>query len=136
VLGELVFPYYAELVSFFHERGLPVVLHTCGNITQALPLIVGAGFDGLNPMEVKAGCDTLAFAESYGDRLAFIGGLDVRILETNDRDVVREGVVRMVEGMKQRGARYLLHTDHSVSPRVRYDTYRYALDVYREHMAY
>jgi len=136
VLSELVFPYYAEMVAFFHDRGLPVVLHSCGGITQAVPLIVDAGFDALNPMEVKAGCDLFALAERYGDRLAFCGGLDIRILETNDRAAVERGVRDIIEGMKRRGARFLFGSDHSISPRVRYDTYRFALDVYRECMAY
>jgi uroporphyrinogen decarboxylase len=132
----LIFPYYAEMVEFFHEKGLTVVFHSCGKTTEALPLIVEAGFDALNPMEVKAGNDLFAFAEQYGDRLAFVGGLDVRVLETNDRDVIRREVIQIVEGMKARGARYFFATDHSVTPRVTYDSYRYALEVYREHMMY
>jgi hypothetical protein len=42
------------MVDFFHGYGLPVILHTCGSTAQALPLILEAGFDGLNPMERKA----------------------------------------------------------------------------------
>ncbi len=41
VLRELIFPYYKEMVDFFHGYDLPVVLHTCGSTAQALPLIVG-----------------------------------------------------------------------------------------------
>ncbi len=133
---ELIFPYFAEMVAFFHERGLPVVFHSCGKTTDALPLIVEAGFDALNPMEVKAGNDLFAFAEQYGDKLAFVGGFDVRFLETNDREIIRREVTRVVEGMKARGARYFFATDHSVTPLIHYDSYRYALDVYREHMWY
>lgn len=136
VLSALVFPYYAELVDFFHSYRLPVVFHTCGDITQAIPLIVEAGFDALNPMEVKAGCDTLAFAEQYGDQLAFVGGFDVRILETNDHALIKREVAAMIEGMKARNARYFFHTDHSISPRISYDSYRLALDTYREHAMY
>jgi uroporphyrinogen decarboxylase len=136
MLADLVFPYYAELVAFFHSYGLPVLLHTCGDVTAALPLIVDAGFDGLNPMEVKAGCDLFEYAETYGDQLVFIGGLDVRVLETNDRELITREVVRVVEGMKSRGARYVFGSDHSVTPLVTYDTYQHALDVYREHMWY
>lgn len=134
VLRQLVLPFYAELVAFFHAKGLPVVLHSCGNITQALPLFIEAGFDGLHPMEVKAGCDHFAFAERYGDRLVLCGGLDVRILETNDCDTIRREVAELMNGMKAREARYILASDHSISPLVRYDSYRYMLDVYREHM--
>ncbi len=136
MLSELVFPYFAELVDFFHADGLPVVLHSCGNITAALPLIIEAGFDALNPMEVKAGCDLFAFAEKYAGQLAFVGGLDVRILETNDRATIERGVITLLNGMKTRGARYFFGTDHSVTPLVSYDSYRYALDVYHQHMFY
>ncbi|GAH66589.1 unnamed protein product, partial [marine sediment metagenome] len=136
VYEELIFPYFKELVDFFHSYDLPVVLHTCGGIEQALPLIVEAGFDALNPMEVKAGCDVLRFADHYGDKLAFIGGLDARLFESGDRELIRREVVRVVDGMKERGARYVFGSDHSISTNVQYDDFRYALEVYREHMLY
>jgi uroporphyrinogen decarboxylase len=137
VLHELIFPYYKEIVEFFHGYGLPVVLHTCGSTAEALPLIVQAGFDALNPMERKAiNNDPFAFAEAYGDRLAFVGGLDARVFESNDRDVIRREVTDYIEGMKARGARLVFASDHSISPNTRYESYLYALQVYREHMWY
>lgn len=136
LLEELIFPYYADLVEFLHGYDLPVVLHSCGGITDAVPLIVQAGFDGLNPMEAKAGCDTLRFAEQYGDQLAFFGGLDARILESVDRERIRQGTENLVNGMKARGARYVFGSDHSISTNVRYADFCYAIEVYREHMMY
>jgi len=136
ILKNLIFPFYVELVDFLHSHGLPVVLHSCGNITDALPMVVDAGFDALQPMEIKAGCDPFAFADRYADRLVFIGGLDVRVLETNERQVIEREVIRLVDGMKSRGARYVFHSDHSITPLVRYDSYQFALDVYRQHMRY
>jgi len=136
ILEELVFPYYNELVEFFHSYSLPVVLHCCGGITDAVPLIVEAGFDALNPMQVNAGCDALAYAETYGERLAFVGGLDKIVLESGDRDLIRREVVKLVDGMKERGARYVFGSDHSVSTNVAYADFKYAIDVYRERMAY
>ncbi len=136
VLERLIFPYFRELVDFFHSYDLPVVLHTCGGIEEALPLIVEAGFDALNPMEVKAGCDPLKFAERYGDKLAFVGGLDARVLESGDRDLIRRTVSEYIEGMKARGARLVFASDHSLSTNIAYADFQYALDVYREHMSY
>ena len=137
VLRELIFPYFKELVAFFHTYDLPVVLHSCGSQAQALPLIIEAGFDGLNPMERKAkDNDPFVFAEKYGDRLAFVGGLDVRIFETNDKDLIRKEVAAYIQGMKQRGARLVFASDHSIPPTVRLDTYQFIVDVYRENMLY
>ena len=120
ILENLIFPYYKEIVDFFHAYDLPVVFHCCGKMEEALPLIVDAGFDALNPMEVKAGCDVLKFAEKYGDRLAFIGGFDARILESGDRDLIRKEVTRLIKGVKSIGARYFFGSDHSLSPNVEF----------------
>lgn len=137
VFSELIFPYYRQMVDFFHARDLPVVLHSCGSVAAALPLIVDAGFDALNPMERKAkDNDPFIFAEKYGHRLAFVGGLDARIFETNDRDLIKRQMAAYLDGMKSRGARLVFASDHSLSTRVTYDTYRYAVDVYHEHMWY
>ncbi|MBT8405958.1 MAG: hypothetical protein KJP05_00750, partial [Deltaproteobacteria bacterium] len=136
MFSELIFPYYTEMVQFFDGYSLPLVFHSDGNMDQGIPLVLEAGFKGLNPMEAKAGCDLLAYAEQYGRDLVFIGGFDVRILETNDHDLIRKEVVALVEGMKAREARYLFGSDHTVTPNVDYDSYRVALDTYRRHMKY
>ena len=136
VYREIIFPFYTELVAFFHAYDLPVVLHSCGFTEPVLDLICAAGFDGLNPMEVKAGNDPLRIAEKCGDRLCFVGGLNARVLESHDRGLIRREVTRLVEGMKARGARYVFGSDHSLSTNIDYDDFRFALDVYREHMRY
>ena len=80
--------------------------------------------------------DPLVFAEKYGDKLAFIGGLDTCVFETNDREIIRREVTAYMEGMKARGARLVFASDHSISTNTRYDSYLYALEIYREHMMY
>ena len=136
VFADLIFPYYTEMVEFFHGHDLPVILHTCGFTEPALDMIVEAGFDGLHPMEVKAGNRPLRIAENYGDKLCLIGGLDERVLESGDRDLIRREVGALIDGMKERGARYVYCSDHSVSTNVDYEDFAFALDVYREHMEY
>lgn len=136
VLEKLILPFYQEIVDFFHGYDLPVILHSCGGIEAALPLIIESGFDGLNPMEVKAGCDIYKFTEAYGDRLIFVGGLDVRIIETGDRDLIKRETTDLINGMKDRGARFLFGSDHSITTGVTYDDYQYMLDVYRDTMWY
>jgi len=78
----------------------------------------------------------LKFAEAYGDKLAFLGGMDARIFESGDRAAIRKEVVRIVGNMKSIGARFFFGSDHSLSTNVAYEDYIYALDVYREHMMY
>ncbi len=134
VYEELIFPYYRELVAFFHGYGVPVFLHSCGRVTDALPLIAAAGFDGLDPMERKAGCEPFDFADGFGDKLVLRGGLDARVLESGDRALIKREVITLLDGMKKRGGRYIFSSDHSLSTNVRYADYQYAVEVYRENM--
>jgi len=135
-LASLFFPYYKEMVDFFHGYNLPVVLHSCGGIADAIPMIIDAGFDALNPMEVKAGCDLIELVKTYGDRLAFVGGLDARILESGNRHDIREEVRRICQAMKDWGGRYVFGSDHSLSTNVDLADYVYAVQIYREQMQY
>jgi uroporphyrinogen decarboxylase len=133
-LESLIFPYYKEMVDFFHGYDLPVVLHSCGFQEPMIPLAIQAGFDALNPMEVKAGNDIFRYAEQYGDKLVFVGGLDARILETGDRGQIRKGIQQFMQGMKKRGARFIYGSDHSLSTNISYADFQYSLEVYREEM--
>ena len=136
VLEKLIFPYYMELVDFFHSYNLPVVLHSCGYQAPMIPLAIEAGFDALNPMEVKAGNNIFEYAGKYADKLAFIGGFDARILESGDKALIKKAVTDFMGGMKEKNARFIFGSDHSISTDVRLEDFKYALDVYEELKAY
>lgn len=132
ILEELFFPYYRELVDFFHTYNLPVVLHSCGYQAPMIPLAIDAGFDALNPMEVKAGNNIFEYVEKYGDKLAFVGGFDARILESGDKPLIKKAVSEFMNGMKERNARFIFGSDHSISTDVRLKDFKYALEVYND----
>ena len=47
--------------------------------------MIEAGIDCLQVIEIKAGMDLLLIHKLYGDKIALMGGIDVRVLYTNDR---------------------------------------------------
>jgi len=135
-LAELVFPSYKRIVDFFHSYDIPVVLHSCGYVEEALPLILDAGFDALDPMERAAGCDPIGFAELTEGKLVLVGGFDKRILESGDREAIRKEVIEILDYMRKNKVPYIFSTDHSISTNVKYSDYQYMVDVYRENMYY
>ncbi len=136
-IRELLLPYYRELVSFFtDDYGLPVLIHTCGDIREAVPILIEAGIQCLQPMEAKAGVNVLDLADTYGNRLAYMGNIDVTVLNTNDPDKVRDEVMRKMGGMIERRLPYILHSDHSIPPDVRMKTYEQMLEIHRQHGTY
>lgn len=133
---ELILPYHKELFAFFHDRGMPVILHSCGNVTAAVPGFIEAGIDCLQPMEAKSGMDVIALAKEYGDRISFMGNIDVRALESGSREEIEAEIAGKMQELKALGAAYFFHTDHSISPLVSFDAYKFALEVYRAHCQY
>jgi uroporphyrinogen decarboxylase len=124
---ELIMPAHKTLFGFAHSRGLPVVLHCDGFVEALIPSLIEAGIDCLQPIEIKAGMDLLRIKKAYGDRIALIGGMDERVLETNDLEAVEREIAAKVPGAMA-GSGYVLQVDHSVSHRVEYETYRYFVD--------
>ena len=124
---EIIWPSHKRTFDFCHARGLPVVVHSCGFVEPLVPGLIEAGMDCLQALEVKAGMDLVHLKKLYGDRIAFCGGMDIRTLETNDPAAVEAELAKNLP-TAMAGSGYILHTDHSVSTRVKYETYRHFLD--------
>ena len=124
---ELLFPAHRRLFQWAHERKLPVILHSDGLVEPLLPDLIEAGIDCLQPLEVKAGMDLLRVKRRFGDRIALIGGMDARVLETNDLAAVRAELEAKLPGAMAGGG-YVLQVDHSVSNLVDYSTYKFFVE--------
>ena len=124
---ELLFPAHQRIFEWAHSRELPVILHSDGFLEPLLPDLVEAGIDCLQPLEVKAGMELLRVKRQFGDRIALIGGMDARTLETNDPAVVRAELEAKLPGAMAGGG-YVLQVDHSVSNRVNYETYKFFVE--------
>jgi len=121
--------------SFFHERGMPVILHSCGRIKELIPDLIEVGLDCLQPLEVKAGMDVRELKAEYGDRLCFMGGIDVRAMAAKDPSVIEEEVRSKVPAA-MKGGGYIYHSDHSVPSDVSFERYERAMELVREYGAY
>jgi uroporphyrinogen decarboxylase len=126
--NELVKPAHKYTFDALHAMGLKIIVHSCGFIEPLLPGMIDAGMDALQVMEVKAGMDNRRVKRDFGDRIALIGGMDVRTLTANDKDAIKKDLTeRMPIVMENSG--YVLHSDHSIPNQVDYETYRYFVDL-------
>ena len=132
---EQLLPYHKRLTDYFHARGKPVILHSCGNITPIARDLVEAGFDCLQPLEVKAGCDLATMVKEYGSHVCFMGGVDVRALWERDQEMEREVLAKLAIGMSNPGG-YVFHSDHSIPPQVSMARYAQVVELVRERGVY
>ena len=90
---EVFKPIAGKIISLCREAGLMTIYHGCGNATPIFEDYIELGLGGYNPLEVKAKLDAVELQERYGSRLAFVGNIDVRELESGDRDRIKREVL-------------------------------------------
>jgi uroporphyrinogen decarboxylase len=121
---EIIQPAHTRTVGWAHAHHMPVIMHSCGFVEPLLPGMLEAGIDCLQVIEVKAGMDLLRMYEKFGERLSFMGGIDVRVLYNNDRREIDRELEAKIPTVKGKYG-YVLHSDHSIPNNVHPDTYRY-----------
>ena len=121
---ELIMPSHIKTIEFAHSLGLPVFMHSCGFIEPLLPHMVEAGIDCLQAMEVKAGMDLLRIHRNFGKKIALFGGIDVRVLYSNDKKKIDAELESKIPIVKKSNG-FILHSDHSIPPQVEYETIKY-----------
>ncbi len=124
---EIVQPGHKKTIQYAKSRNLPVVLHSCGYVEPLVPGLIEAGIDCLQVIEVKAGMDLLKLHHDFGERLSFMGGMDVRKLYTNNHKEIEHELISKIPAVKKNFG-YVLHSDHSIPDQVEYESYKYFVD--------
>jgi len=113
-LREHILPWHRRYAELAHARGMPYILHSCGNIKEIMPdLVEWVGIDARHSFE-----DVIQpveeFVREWGDRTAAIGGVDVDLLARgSERDVVRR-TRQILEACAPRGG-YAAGSGNSVA---------------------
>ena len=85
-------PRLAQLFAPFLQQGLPVILHSDGQIQQIIPDLLEIGLTALNPVQPEV-LDHTWLAKTYGGRLAFYGGISTQtVLPAGSPEQVRMAV--------------------------------------------
>lgn len=132
---ELIAPSDKERNDWFHEQGMQTILHSCGNVKSLIPGLINAGFDCLQPLEVKAGMDLRELKPIIGDDLALFGGIDVRLMQNGTDEEMEEEIRSKFEAAKPGGG-YLYHSDHSVPLGVSWERYCFLMECVKKYGVY
>ena len=128
---EIIQPAHTRTIDWAHGRGLPVIMHSCGYVAPLVPLMIDAGIDCLQVIEVKAGMDLIDLYKHFGDVLSFMGGIDVRVLYTNNRELINQELESKIPVVMENYG-YVLHSDHSIPSDVLPENYEYFIKKGRE----
>ncbi len=131
---EKVFPHQKKLFDLGKENGLKIIYHSDGYIDEFLPLIIPAGIDCIQPLEVRAGNDAPGYLEKYPDTISFMGNINMDVFTTTKEEIEYEVKSKMLS-MKD-SHRYIFHSDHSVPDSVSLENYGFAIETAKEHAGY
>jgi uroporphyrinogen decarboxylase len=131
--AELLQSAHKKAVDWAHNRGIKARLHSCGDIMTRIPQLVEIGFDGLNPIEIKAGMDIKALKRDYGDKLVLHGGANALIMDKPDE--ILPFIEDMLPVVKESGG-YIFSSDHSIPNTVSLETFRQIVETVKRVGAY
>jgi uroporphyrinogen decarboxylase len=125
---EIIQEAHSRTIGWAHQRGLKVIMHSCGFIEPLLPGMIEAGIDMLQAMEVKAGMDMPRMNRMFGNRIGFMGNIDIREVISNDRARINAELEKKILPLMKTRTPYILSSDHSTPPDVDFDTFLYFRD--------
>ncbi|MFV2068973.1 MAG: uroporphyrinogen decarboxylase family protein, partial [Pirellulales bacterium] len=127
-------PHVKALIDLCRDHNLMTVYHGCGKACDIFDDMVELGLDAYNPLEAKADLDVVTLKPRYAGQLAFVGNIDVRVLEAGDRGAIEREVRYKLQAA--RGGGWVFQSDHSISSNVAPESYELALETFRDHADY
>ncbi len=108
----LMKPRLAKLFAVFLDAGLPVILHSDGDIRAILPDLVEMGLTTLNPVQPEV-LDHGWLHKEYGAKLSFYGGVSTQgVLPGGTVDEVRAAALACVDALAPEGTGLVAGASH------------------------
>lgn len=80
-LREFAIPGARQIVDQAHSYGLKVIHHSCGSVYDIIPDLIEIGVDAIHPIQaLAANMEASRLKKCFGDRVSFVGGIDVQHL--------------------------------------------------------
>jgi len=133
---KFVVPQLKRICDKVHSYDAKIILHSCGNLYKILDLIVGAGIDGLHPIEAGSGMDIFQIKEDYGERISLLGNVDpIQILTHGTPESVDAHVKDLIKGCAPGGG-YFLASGHSITYSVPLENFLAMLEAHQKYSNY
>ena len=131
---ELIMPGEKKMYDYIHDCGGHVFRHTDGNNWKLIPLMIEAGVNFLDPLEVQAGMDLQEVKDAFGRKLVWCGNIAARVLYRGDRKEIEAEVRRKLAVFPQGG--YLYRVDGPITDEASFESYRFLIECVKKYGRY
>jgi len=127
--SEFVTPYMTEIVQHVHDLGVPIILHSDGDLRRILDQIHSTGIDGYQSIDPQGHMDISAVRDAYPNWL-LMGNVACNMLQDTCEADIRQAVTAcMTQGGI--GKRYIFSTSNCIFAGMPPESYRIMLDAYQ-----
>jgi uroporphyrinogen decarboxylase len=129
---QLFKPRLERLFAPFREKGLPVILHSDGQIQKILPDLLEIGLTALNPVQPEV-LEHTWLRENFGGKLAFYGGVSTQtVLPGGSPQQVRQAVRDCRKQLAPHGTGLLLAPSHRMLTDIPLENVQALLEAFAE----
>lgn len=130
-IEEYLKPYYRRIWDMLSSKGTRLFSQDSdGNMNPIIDSMLDCGLNLMLPCEPAAGMDIVALRQKYGNRLAFMGGIDKHVLRES-KEAIRKELEYKLQPMMQAGGT-VFGLDHRIPNGTPIENYRYYVDTARE----
>jgi hypothetical protein len=116
MVRDFLAPCYQEWNEIIRSYGCPIFdVDSDGYIAELIPIWIECGLNCCDPIEVAAGNDINAYRETFGNKMAYRGGVDKRAIAKGGEAIRRE--LQRIEPVVRSGG-YIPGCDHAIPPDV------------------
>jgi uroporphyrinogen decarboxylase len=111
---KFVMPYLCKVADRVHRHNKIFLLHICGAVRPLLAMIIEAGVDILEPVQVRAaGMDPEGLKRDFGKQICFYGDMDLQqVLCKGTIDEVKDEAKRLIDILGKDGG-YIFEPGHT-----------------------
>lgn len=123
ILRYYVFSNYKKMAKICHDRNMPVIYHSDGNLWEVMDDIISTGIDAIHPIEPKA-MDIKELKRKIGDKLCLIGNIDLGYTLTRGTPTEVEDEVKQKIRDLAPGGGYCVSSSNTITNYVPIENYR------------
>ena len=99
---QLIRPHLSRIVEHYRQAGVPVILHSCGNLTRIMDDLIELNFAAFN-IQTNAN-DLVALRRRYGRRFCLWGGVSTQdVLSLGTPDQIKDTVRQVIRNLGLNG---------------------------------
>lgn len=120
-----ILPWIEKACTVAHEKGVKIILHSCGDIFPIFKDIVDIGVDAIHPIEpttANSEYNIFKLHEKYSEKITFIGNVSPQDLSDKPPEYIEKYTKTLIETLGPDGG-YILSSGHSINPAVKLENF-------------